>query len=287
MLQEAQSKDLRFSKYSKIHNLLPCSFMYWGFCMYISCWQNSNIFQDKTHTYEPSVTHIRSYSVNVERQGYQKFFFFQCKLFKLNTRFKKQHSQKEFNTSTTGTKVHPSFRVLFTSLQSFKHCINYHIGVRGYKFAFRKEVNTLHFRQCICTMRAFVMKNQWLREWFSTDSVVFSVRPPKNQSCRLKICLHLNWLSPPCSHFQLAVSVLGFGGLWHMSRQWCSPLISGGHSRLKCTISQNSKVYALRDCNLTHREHTLPFTKVSMLFLRRELKYSRRVSVVNWINSVI
>lgn len=37
---------------------------------------------------------------------------------------------------------------------------------------------------------------------------------------------------------------------------------------LKHTISQNSKVYALRICNLTHTMHTMPFTKVSTIFLR-------------------
>jgi len=63
------------------------------------------------------------------------------------------------------------------------------------------------------------------------DSVVFSVRLPKNLSFEIKVCLHLNWLSLLCSHFQTAVPALGFGGLWHMPRQWCSPCLSGGHSR--------------------------------------------------------
>lgn len=46
------------------------------------------------------------------------------------------------------------------------------------------------------------------------------------------------------------------------------PHSPGNVPGFKHTISQNSEVYALSVCNLTHRTRTLPFAKVSMLFLR-------------------
>lgn len=90
-----------------------------------------------------------------------KRIFFSVSFFKINIHFKKQHSQKESSSSTTGIKVHPSLKVLFTSLQSSKHCISYHIGVGEYKYAFLKEVSILNFRQRICTILGFCdEKNQ-------------------------------------------------------------------------------------------------------------------------------
>lgn len=84
-----------------------------------------------------------------------KRIFFSVSFFKINRHFKKQHSWKESSSSTTGIKVNPSFKVLFTSLQSFKHCINYHIGARVYKFAFLKEIDVSNFRQCIRSIPGF------------------------------------------------------------------------------------------------------------------------------------
>lgn len=155
-----------------------------------------------------------------------KGFFFQCKLFK-----NKQHSRKELSSSTTGVKVLPSFKVLFPSLQCFKHCINYHTGVRGYTFAFMPNVNILNFSNALVPFEALVMKNQWLQHFFFTDSAVFSARLPQTLAFGIGVGLHLNWLSLSCSHFQPAVPELGFGGLWHMPGQWCSLCLSRGHSR--------------------------------------------------------
>lgn len=160
-----------------------------------------------------------------------KRILFSVSLLKINIHFNKQHSQKEFSSSTTGVKVPPSFKVLFPSLQSFKHYINYHIGVRGYTFAFMKNVNILNFSNALEPFQAFVMKNQWLQQFFFIDSVVFSIRLPQTLAFGIGVGLHLKWLSLPCSRFQPAVPGLGFGGLWHMSRQWCSLSVSRGNSR--------------------------------------------------------
>lgn len=158
--------------------------------------------------------------------GVVKRIFSQCKLFK-----NKQHSQEELSSSITGVKVTHSFKVLFPSLQSFEYCINYHTDVRGYIFPFTSNVNILNFSNALVSFEAFVMKNQWLQQFFFIDSVVFSARLPQTLAYGIDVGLHLNWLSLPCSHFQPAVPELGFGGLWHMTRQWCSLCLSREHSR--------------------------------------------------------
>lgn len=99
------------------------------------------------------------------------------------------------------------------------------------------------------------------------DSVAFSVRLPKKLSFGLKVYTLAGF-----HYHTLAFSLWCLGwvleGSGTRSGSDALPHSPGDIPGLKHTVSQNSKVYALRGCDVTRRTHTLPFAKVSMLFLR-------------------
>lgn len=136
---------------------------------------------------------------------------------------------KESSSSTTGVKVHPSLKVLFTSLQSFKHCINYLMGVRIKIWVLERGQ---HIK--LQAIHLYHSRLLWQKEMVTLGIVFhglscFQCKTSQKSSFGDKICLLLNCLSLSHAHFPCAVP--GFGGLWHVPRQQRSPLLSGGHSR--------------------------------------------------------